>query len=385
MKTAADALQGVSGDEIQGVVGQFQDVESILAFKDLMNRLNSDNIDVRSNSAALEADFRSQYLMNSRITGVDETDLLIMVGTNPKIECPVLNARIRKAVMVNGLDVAVIGPGNNISYNYQHLGNSTKTLKEIADGTHPFAERLAKAELPMIIVGSETLSRTDGEGIQNTINALTKNTNVINEAEGWNGLNILHHEASRVGALDLGITPKSNMPKSKVVFLLGADNFRHEDIPEDAYVIYMGHTGDEGVYYADLILPSASYLEKQGTYVNMDGRVQQTRAAIAAPGFAREDWMVLRALSEELGCPLPYDSLDEVRTRLAELAPHLLRYDHIESSGFERLAIAPQDGDSHKMNRALITDAVDNFYMTDVISRNSHIMARCTRELNPAK
>ena len=130
----------------------------------------------------------------------------------------------------------------------------------------------------MIIVGSETLARSDGEGIQNAINKLTKNTNVINEAEGWNGLNILHSEASRVGALDLGITPQKSMKEdAKVVFILGADEFRHEDIPEGAYVIYMGHTGDEGVYYADLILPTSSYLEKQGTYVNMDGRVQQTR------------------------------------------------------------------------------------------------------------
>lgn len=127
-----------------------------------------------------------------------------------------------------------------------------------------------------------------------------------------------------------------------MVFLLGSDNFRHEDIEEDAnpFVIYMGHTGDEGVYYADLILPTSSYLEKQGTYVNTDGRVQQTRAAVSAPGQAKDDWMVLRALSEELGSPLPYDSLDEVRTRIAELAPHLVRYDTIDrSSVFEELAL----------------------------------------------
>jgi len=143
------------------------------------------------------------------------------------------------------------------------------------------------------------------------------------------------------------------------MFLLGADNFRHEDIPEDAYVIYMGTTGDEGVYYADLILPTASYLEKQGTFVNMDGRVQSTRNAATPPGFAREDWMVLRALSEELGTPLPYDSLDEVRTRLAELAPHLVKYDYIEPSGFENLSHA--DNGERRLNNTVFTDAVDNF------------------------
>ena len=198
--------------------------------------------------------------MNSRIVGIDETDLLIFVGSNPKTENPVLNARIRKAVNVNGLDVAVIGPANNLTYNYDHLGNSLKTLQELADGTHPYCERLAQAELPMIIVGNDTLSRTDGKAVQNLINEIASKTNLINEAEGWNGVNILHSEASRVGALDLGVAPKTSMEGAKVVFLLGADNFRHEDIPEDAFVIYMGTTGDEGVYYADLIMPTSSYL-----------------------------------------------------------------------------------------------------------------------------
>jgi NADH dehydrogenase (ubiquinone) Fe-S protein 1 len=245
-----------------------------VAFKDLLNRLNCDNLDVRSNAPHLNADLRSSYLMNSQVMGIDDTDLLIMVGTNPKTENPVLNARIRKAIMVNGLEVAVIGPANNFAYNYRHLGNTLNTLKELADGTHPYSEKLANAQLPMIMVGSETLTRSDGKSIMNLINELAEKTNITNPEEAWNGINILHADASRVGALDLGISPKRSVEKSKVVFLLGSDNFRPEDIPEDAFVIYMGHTGDEGVYYADLILPTSSYLEKQGTFVNMEGRVQ---------------------------------------------------------------------------------------------------------------
>lgn len=235
----------------------------------------------------------------------------------------------------------------------------------------------------MVLVGSETLTRSDAQTTQNLVNELAAKTNLINEEEAWHGVNILHSEASRVGALDVGIAPRRSAEKSKLVFLLGNDNFDHRDIPEDAYVIYMGTTGDEGVYYADLILPTTSYLEKQGTFVNMDGRVQQTRQAATAPGFSRDDWMVLRALSEEMGTPLPYDSLDEVRTRLAELAPHLVKYDHIEPSSFERVALT--DSGDRQLNKSILSDAVDNFYMTDSISRNSHIMARCTRELNPAK
>lgn len=185
--------------------------------------------------------------------------------------------------------------------------------------------------------------------------------------------------------MELGITSKNpaDLPTAKVVYLLGEDNFRHEEIPEDAFVIYQGHTGDEGALYADLILPTSSYLEKSTTYVNVDGRPQRSNAALTSPGFSQHDWMVLRALSEELGSPLPYDSVDEVRTRISELCPHIIKFDHIESSGFEGLAHTP-NGDTN-LNDTNLIENVSNFYMTDVISRNSHIMARCTRELNPLK
>lgn len=174
------------------MIGQFQDVESILAFKDLLNKLNCENVDARSNSNNFDADFRSQYLMNSRVTGIDDTDLLILVGTNPKVECPVHNARIKKAVSVNGLDVAVIGAANNLSYNYTHLGSSAQVLKEIAEGTHPYCERIAQADLPMILVGDDTLGRSDSEGIMHYVKQIGEKTNVINKEENWNGINVLH-------------------------------------------------------------------------------------------------------------------------------------------------------------------------------------------------
>lgn len=287
----------------------------------------------------------------------------------------------------NGLEVFVIGSAPDVAYDYIHLGNSGKVLEEIASGNHPFCERLSQAEIPMVIMGSSAFERSDCQGIINAINKIGENTNVINKSESWNGINILHNEASRTAALDIGIESKpdylaNNSPK--VVYLLGADNIRPEDIPEDAFVIYQGHTGDEGAYYADLILPGASYLEKSCTYVNTEGRVQQGRGATAPPGFAREDWMILRALSEELGCPLPYDSLDEVRTRMAELAPHLVKFDYAETSGFENLAHRTNSSQD-TLNATPFTDNVDNFYMTDSISRQSTVMAKCTKELNPRK
>ena len=386
MKIASDKLSGVRGDEIHGKIGQHADLESIQAFKDLLNRLDSENIDVRSNPPYLNADFRNQYLMNSRVLGIEDTDLLVLVGCNPKFENPVLNARIKKAVAVNGLEVVVIGSAPQLPYNFLHLGNSIETLKQLADGSHPFSEKFKSAELPMVLVSSLSLERSDAPALMNYINQLQKVSNVINKEEHWNGFNVLHNDAGRINALELGIVAKNVnevSTKAKVVYLLGADNFRHEEIPEDAFVIYQGHTGDEGAYYADLILPTSSYLEKQGTYVNVDGRVQETAKAQHSPGFSQDDWMVLRALSEEVGSPLPYDSLSELRERIVEQAPHLAKYDHIESSGFEKIAHHP-NGET-KTNGTALIENVDNFYMTDSISRNSFVMARCSRELNPLK
>ena len=202
--------------------------------------------------------------MNSRVTGIDDTDLLILVGCNPKFENPVLNARIKKAVAVNGLEVFFIGSAPQLSYNYTHLGNSTDTLKSLADGSHPFSERFKSAELPMVMTSSLTLERSDAPAIMNYINKLTEGSNLINEEEHWNGLNILQNSVAKINALELGIESKRSQghDQPSVVFLMGSDDFRHEEIPENTYVIYQGHTGDEGACYADLILPTSSYLEK---------------------------------------------------------------------------------------------------------------------------
>ena len=170
MSLAAKKLSEVSGDEIQGKIGQFADIETIQAYKDLMHRVNSDNLDVRANAPYFNADFRNQYLMNSRVTGIDETDLLLLVGCNPKYENPVLNARIKKAVSVNGLEVAVLGSAPHHPYEYTHIGTSTETLKQLADGTHPFSAKLQAADLPMVLVSSHALERSDSKGVMNYIN-----------------------------------------------------------------------------------------------------------------------------------------------------------------------------------------------------------------------
>lgn len=387
MSIIRDEFEKVTGDEIAGMIGRFADLESICAFRDLLHRLGCEKIETNSLAPKVNVNLRSEYLFNSTIPGIEEADYILMVGCNPKTEAPVLNARIRPLVEDQGLEVGVIGYSSEFRYKYDHIGTSTNALKEIAEGNHPVADKLKEAKLPMIIVSGHVLSREDGEAVLNNLKQIAQDTNVINVDEAWNGLNILHNEISKVGACDLGIQQYSgsdNMKGVKLVYLLGSDDFREEDIPEDAFVIYQGHTGDKGAHFADIVLPGASYLEKHATYVNTDGRVQIARKAAAPPALAREDWMILRALSEELGAPLPYDTIEELRGRISDLAPHLVKYDGNEIAGFEELVIQNKRG-SDEMNGTAFDDPVDNFYMTDVISKHSSVMARCSKEFNPRK
>jgi len=383
LEKVAKELNSVSGDEISAIIGEFADVESIVALKDLLNRFDCDNFEIRTDAPKFNADFRSSYVMNSRLTGVEEADLLLLVGTNPKYEAPVFNSRILKAVNHNGLKVALLGSAVDLTYKYTHLGNSTQTLLDIAEGRHPFCAQLANAKLPMVLVGAKTLERPDGRAVLETLRTVAQNSPIINKEAGWNGFNILHSDAARVGALDIGINsiPNPNAKKPKIVFILGADNIRTEDIPEDAFVVYLGTHGDNGAYFADIVLPGAAYTEKTTTFVNTEGRVQMSKMVVPPPGQARNDWEVIRALSEEAGQSLPYDNIEEIRYRIAELAPHLLKYDYIEPTVFGEYGVRALKN-SEELNLTPLVDHIDNYYQTDAISRSSVNMAKCSTAFN---
>ena len=270
------AIDKVNGDEIVGLIGPHADCESIVAFRDLLHRLGSDRIEANTDLPKVSANLRSEYLTNSRITGVEEADYILLVGTNLRSESPVLNTRIRRAVEDNGVEVNVIGFPSDLNYDYDHIGTSPTTLAEVANGSHPASKKFAEAERPLVIVGTNALSRVDGEAIMNNLKQIAKGTPLVDSANGWNGLNVLHDTASRVGALDIGIPAyrgSETTEGAKFVYILGSDDFRPEDIPEDAFVVYQGSHGDEGAYFADIILPGAAYTEKLGTYVNTEGRV----------------------------------------------------------------------------------------------------------------
>uniref|UniRef100_A0A7N8XHC5 NADH-ubiquinone oxidoreductase 75 kDa subunit, mitochondrial n=1 Tax=Mastacembelus armatus TaxID=205130 RepID=A0A7N8XHC5_9TELE len=385
----AGALQGMQGGEVAAIAGGMADAEALVSLKDLLNRLNSENLcteEVFPMSGA-GTDLRSNYLLNSRIAGIEDCDLLLLIGTNPRYEAPLFNARIRKSWLHNELRVALVGHSVDLSYSYDHLGEETSVLKELANGTHPFCQVLSAAKRPVVVVGSSALQREDGAAVLSAVSTIAHNARTSSGVEGgWKVLNILHRVASQVAALDLGYKAgvdaiRKNPPK--VLFLLGADTgcITRDDLPKNSLIVYQGHHGDVGAPMADIILPGAAYTEKNATYVNTEGRSQQTRVAVTAPGMAREDWQIIRAVSELAGVTLAYDSLDEVRSRLAEVSPNLVRYDDVEEANYfkqaNELATVKQDLLAAPLVPPQLT--IKDFYMTDSISRASQTMAKCVK------
>ncbi|OQR69871.1 NADH-ubiquinone oxidoreductase 75 kDa subunit [Tropilaelaps mercedesae] len=388
LTAVANRVAITPGEKMAAVVGGLCDAEALTALKDLMNALECETL-CTEEAFPMEGagtDLRSNYLLNSRLTGVENADLLLVIGCNPRFESPVFNARIRKMWIANELDVALVGPKVDLTYSYEHLGDNPNLISELAKGSHPFAAKLAAAKNPMIIVGSEALQRGDGEAVYGVVHQLA--TKLQKDRKDWKVFNVLHRVASQVAALDLGYRAGVKdilKEKPALLYMLGADEgvVNRKDLPNDCFIVYQGHHGDVGAEIADVILPGCAYTEKQATYVNTEGRVQQTLQAVTPPGMAREDWKILRALSEFAGIGLPYDALDEVRGRMAEIAPHLTKYTKVEEANyfkqagslFSRLATALKS--DQRVDSRFKT--LEDFFMTDSISRASPTMAKCVQ------
>lgn len=277
--------------------------------------------------------------------------------------------------------MASIGPHADLTYPVESLGLSAKTIEEVVSGAHAFAAKMKQAERPLIIVGASLLRRPDRDGLLKGLHALADATGVV--TADWNGFNVLHDAGGTVAALDLGFVPSTSAAGAdpadvKLVYSLGAEAF---DAPPGAFVVYQGHHGDAGASKADVVLPGAAYTEKFGTYVNTEGRAQRATPAVAPHGQAREDWKIVRALSEMCGSALPYDTLKEVRARLAEVAPHMAKTDDVEPAlWLNGATYAHVPAKSAKVDDAIpLASSVSNFYMTDAITRASATMAKCTK------
>ncbi|EEQ29091.1 ndufs1 NADH-ubiquinone oxidoreductase subunit [Microsporum canis] len=373
------------GNEFKAIAGHLIETESLVAMKDLANKLGSENLALDqaggSQPIAHGVDIRSNYLFNSKIFGIEEADAMLLVGTNPRHEAAVLNARIRKQYLRSNLEIGLVGESFESTFEFEHLGTDAAALKTTLTGA--FGKKLAAAKKPMIIVGSAVAEHPDAKAIFETIGSfIDKNTAKFITPE-WQGYNVLQRVASRGGAYEVGFTtPSTEVANTapKMVWLLGADEISESDIPKGAFVIYQGHHGDRGAQLADVVLPGAAYTEKSGTYVNTEGRVQMTRAATSLAGAAREDWKIIRAVSEFLSAPLPYDDVEMLRDRMEEISPALRRYDIVEPSSLATLSkvqLVDQNRGS-KATGAPLKKPIENFYFTDVISRSSTTMARCS-------
>ncbi|PIK70388.1 NADH-quinone oxidoreductase subunit G, partial [Methylobacterium frigidaeris] len=317
----AGKLKGADPKRVGAIVGDLAGVEEIFALKTLMASLEVQNLDCRQDGAAIDPGWgRAAYTFGPGIAGIEQADAILIVGANPRTEASLLNARIRKRWRLSPIQIGVIGEDADLTYPHTYLGAGPETLADIAAGRHSFAETLKGAERPLVIVGQAALARADGAALLAAVAKLVQGLGA--KAEGWNGLGVLHNAAARVGALDLGFVPGeggltfAEMTKAgalDVLFNLGADEV---EVGPGAFVVYQGTHGDKGAHRADVILPGAAYTEKSATYVNLEGRVQLANRAAFPPGDAREDWAILRALSDVLGSRLPFDSLGALRKAL---------------------------------------------------------------------
>jgi NADH-quinone oxidoreductase subunit G len=378
-KAIAAKMSRGNPKRIGAMVGDLAAVEEIFALKDLMTRLGVANLDCRQDGSVLDPKWgRASYLFNATIAGIDAADALLIVGSNPRKEATILNARIRKRWRAGNFPIGLIGPKADLTYTYDYLGAGSETLADIA--RHSFADVLRKAERPLLLVGAAAFARTDGNAIASLAAKAAADLGVIKD--GWNGYCVLHSAASRVGALDLGFVPGEGGLNTRqmaasgsldAVFLLGVDEI---DIAPGTFVVYIGTHGDRGAMRADVVLPGAAYPEKSGTYVNTEGRVQMATRASFPPGDAREDWAILRALSDVLGKKLPYDSLGQLRQTIFKAYPHLMRASEIAPADAVDLKnLANLGGNTDK---APLLSSVDNFYFTNPIARCSAVMAECS-------
>ena len=370
-------------NEFKAIAGHLVETESLVAMKDLANKLNSDNLALDQPQGgqpiAHGIDVRSNYAFNSKIYGVEEADAILLVGTNPRHEAAGLNARIRKQWLRSDLEIGLVGQTFESTFEFEHFGTDAAALKKALTG--PFGKTLQSAKRPMIIVGSAMVEHPDAKAIFETVGAFVDKNAANFLTPEWQGYNVLQRAASRGGAYEVGFTvpsPAVAETVPKIIWLLGADEISASDLPKDAFVIYQGHHGDKGAQLADVILPGAAYTEKHGTYLNTEGRVQLTRAATGPPGAARDDWKIIRAASEFVGAPLPYDDVEALRDRMVEISPALRSYDIVEGTGMpqlQKVQLVDQNKGSKPTGQPFKLP-IEDFYMTDSISRSSPTMAR---------
>jgi NADH-quinone oxidoreductase subunit G len=376
----AKKMKAATPDRTGILVGDLVSAEEAFALKELAMKLGIKNIDCRVDGTSLgEHGGRAGYLFNSTIAGIDEADAIMLVGTNPRLEAPVLNARIRKRALKGGCLIGVVGERADLTYDYNYLGAGPESLTQFVN------HAAINKQKPMLIVGQGALARADGAAVLAMMAKAAAAMGVVKD--GWNGFNILHTAAGRVGALDVCALPGDGGLNTKrmiaaagrgeldMLFLAGADEIDTNALGK-TFVVYMGSHGDAGANRADVILPGAAYTEKSATYVNTEGRPQMTARATFPPGEARDDWSIISALAEQVGVSLGWTTLDGLRAAMYKIAPQLAALDRVYAADANALSeLSAGEGKTLKDGFA---SPVKDFYLTNPIARASRIMADCS-------
>ena len=390
-KAIATKMNKIKAGEIAAIAGNQMDAESMYALKLLMQKIGSPHLDCRQDGAKIGG-ARCSYLFNSGISAIDDIDSLLIIGCNPRIEAAVMNARIRARWLEKNIPIAVIGPQMALNYHADYLGDDPELLndfmlrKNLTATADKFLKSMRRVKKPMMIIGMGALTRPDGAAILGKLRHIAENCGVITPK--WNGFNILHNAAARVAGLDMGFLPQGKKGldinamgqaaasgKLKMLWLLGADELDFKPF-DKVFKVYQGHHGDKGASLADVVLPGAAYTEKEGIYVNLEGRPQQAHRAVFPPGDAREDWAILRAFSGYIGKNLGFDSLAALREKMIDEIPHFGAIDQIHPAKWDKF------GTKAKLNKRPILAGMDNFYMSCAISRASKTMAECIKAMN---
>ena len=381
-------ISTLKGSQIASLAIGNSCIESMVALKDLMQNLNVNNLDCRQEFSSLPIDVekRSGWLFNPRISSIEIMDSLTIIGSNPRFEAPMLEARIRKSWLASNMTIGRIGGDSKLSYPVLELGSKTSVLDEILSGSHDYHNILQKSYRPGFIVGEGIINRSDGESLIGKIREIAEKYNAYDKE--WNGLGFLHTSAGTVGALEVGFVPQKNGNNTnkiikniksgniKFIWLLNTDDLDVESLSK-AFIVYQGHHGDKAAAIADVILPGRAYTEKEGTFVNVEGRVQKTQQAVKSPGSSKEDWKIIRAFSSLLEKPLPYNNIFELRKRIEKINPFLTKENYVITGNTSKIG-----NSSLKITNKNICPRDMNYYMTCPISRSSETMAKCTISAN---
>tara|TARA_B100000963_G_scaffold355796_1_gene374712 strand:+ start:4802 stop:6853 length:2052 start_codon:yes stop_codon:yes gene_type:complete len=377
-----DKILSTRPDEICGHVGDMVNLESALAFKKLFQLFKSDNLEFREKNFYINSEERLNYIFNSSINKIEESDLILLLGTNPRHEATMVNTRIRKAFLKK-VPIYSIGNPGNLTYDYTILGNTTDDLKKIFEQKNDFSKKLILSKKPIIIIGESALGAKNGQYIFEKTKQFLRQNNFINEE--WNALNFLPQNASTVGLIDLKIFSKGNdknntffeklnQNKFKVIYLLGSDNLQIKK--NDEFIIYQGSHGDRGAEIADVILPSPAYTEQNGLYVNLEGRVQECKKASYPVGEALDDWKIFNLIFKNFGMSNDLNNFSSLRKEVLTLLPNFKKINDLpiyKEPKNENIEIDFE-------NEEIIVKEIDYFF-SNAISRSSKTMSEC-RQVN---